>query len=420
MGHDRWWESRQFAQIVSGRDGADAGRSVRQPSAEDHGYIVVTDPTHFSQSCGCQFGQHIGINRFARRIGVGWGLWMEGHPDMFAESGHDHSGNFGLPPGIRSGGELAPTIGTVMHGLRTWGGSAVRVLLTGAAGFIGRHVRTALSDHGHEVVPIDLLLTSAHGESAKAPEGVERLDVRDEEAMDGALRGVDVVCHQAAVVGAGVDANDAPAFASHNDYGTAVLLASMHRAGCRRLVLASSMVVYGDGIYQCERHGLVEPPARREVDLLGGQFDNRCPVGGEELGWELVGEDCPLRPRSLYAASKLAQEHYALAWSLGSGGSVTALRYHNVYGEFMPRDTPYSGVAAMFRSSLEADEPPRVYEDGRQTTRLRPRPGHCRGQCPVRGGGTGGIHSAQRLLRPPRDHRRGGAPPLASPKRPAS
>jgi len=241
------------------------------------------------------------------------------------------------------------------------------VLLTGAAGFIGRHVRTALSEHGHEVVPIDLLLASAHGESAEAPEGVERLDVRDEEAMEGALRGVDVVCHQAAVVGAGVDASDAPAFASHNDYGTAVLLASMHRAGCRRLVLASSMVVYGDGRYRCEHHGPVEPPPRREADLVGGQFDNRCPVGGEELAWELVGEDSPLRPRSLDAASKLAQEHYALAWSLGAGGSVTALRYHNVYGDFMPRDTPYSGVAAMFRSSLEADEPPRVYEDGHQT-----------------------------------------------------
>jgi dTDP-L-rhamnose 4-epimerase len=243
----------------------------------------------------------------------------------------------------------------------------VRVLLTGAAGFIGRHVRTALSEHGHEVVPIDLLLASAHGDSAEAQEGVERLDVRDDQAMEGALRGVDVVCHQAAVVGAGVDANDAPAFASHNDYGTAVLLASMHRAGCRRLVLASSMVVYGDGRYRCAHHGPVEPPPRCEADLLGGQFDNRCPVGGEELAWELVGEDSPLRPRSLYAASKLAQEHYALAWSLGSGGSVTALRYHNVYGEFMPRDTPYSGVAAMFRSSLEADEPPRVYEDGHQT-----------------------------------------------------
>jgi len=241
------------------------------------------------------------------------------------------------------------------------------VLLTGAAGFIGSQVRTALDRRGHEVVGVDLLLASAHGPSPTPPQGVLTLDVRDGDAMERTLRGIDVVCHQAAVVGAGVDADDGPAFASHNDFATAVLLAAMHRAGCRRLVLASSMVVYGDGRYRCEAHGRVVPPPRRVADLDRGEFDSRCPIGGEPVTWELVDEDAPLRPRSLYAASKVAQEHFALAWSLASGGSVTALRYHNVYGEGMPRDTPYSGVAAMFRSSLEAGEAPRVYEDGRQT-----------------------------------------------------
>jgi dTDP-L-rhamnose 4-epimerase len=242
----------------------------------------------------------------------------------------------------------------------------MRVLLTGAAGFIGSHVRTALEREGHEVIGVDLLLSSAHGPTPDRQVGVDRLDVRDGMAMDHALRGVDVVCHQAAVVGAGVNADDGPAFASHNDFGTAVLLAAMHRQGCRRLVLASSMVVYGDGRYRCDEHGPVEPPPRRRVDLDHGRFDNRCPIGGEPVSWELVGEDAALRPRSLYAASKLAQEHFALAWSLITGGSVTALRYHNVYGDGMPRDTPYSGVAAMFRSSIEAGESPRVYEDGNQ------------------------------------------------------
>ena len=241
------------------------------------------------------------------------------------------------------------------------------MLLTGAAGFIGSHTRSALLSRGHEVVSIDLVLSSAHGNAPMTPDGVGCLDVRDDESMERVLRGIDVVCHQAAVVGAGVDADDAPAFASHNDYGTAVILAAMYRAGCRRMVLASSMVVYGDGRYHCERHGPVEPLSRREADLLAGEFDNRCPLGGEPVVWERVDEDAPLRPRSLYAASKVAQEHFALAWSLCTGGSVTALRYHNVYGELMPRDTPYSGVAAIFRSSLEAGEAPRVYEDGRQT-----------------------------------------------------
>jgi dTDP-L-rhamnose 4-epimerase len=168
------------------------------------------------------------------------------------------------------------------------------------------------------------------------------------------------------MVGAGVDAADAPAYAGHNDYATSVLLAQMYAADVRRLVLASSMVVYGQGGYTCPAHGPVDPLPRRRADLDAGIFEHRCPHGGEPLTWTLVAEDAPLRPRSLYAASKAAQEHYALAWADAVGGTVTALRYHNVYGPGMPRDTPYSGVAAIFRSSLESGQPPRVYEDGGQ------------------------------------------------------
>ncbi|CAM3872381.1 NAD-dependent epimerase/dehydratase family protein [Smaragdicoccus niigatensis] len=231
----------------------------------------------------------------------------------------------------------------------------MRVLLTGSAGFIGSAVAAELRSHGHEVVEFDAYLPSAHGDSS----GVRR-DVRDGYALDEALKGVDVVCHQAAVVGAGVDALDAPAFASHNDFGTAVLLAAMARAGCTRLVLASSMVVYGEGRYRG-----ADEVTRSIADLRAGRFDPLSDAG-EPLSWEVVPEDAPLRPRSFYAASKLAQEHFALAWTRTTGGSVVALRYHNVYGPNMPRDTPYSGVAAMFRSSLERGEPPRVFEDGQQ------------------------------------------------------
>jgi dTDP-L-rhamnose 4-epimerase len=242
----------------------------------------------------------------------------------------------------------------------------VRVLLTGAAGFIGTRIGMRLTDAGHEVVGVDAMLPAAHGEGAGLPDGVRRVDVRDPAAVADVLDGVDVVCHQAAVVGAGVNAADSPSYASHNDFGTAVLLAAMFAAGCRRLVLASSMVVYGQGRFVCPDHGAVDPLPRSREDLDNGVFDHRCPVGGEQVRWALVGEDAPLRPRSLYAASKVAQEHYALAWAESTGGSVVALRYHNVYGPGMPRDTPYSGVAAIFRSSLEKSDAPRVYEDGGQ------------------------------------------------------
>jgi len=242
----------------------------------------------------------------------------------------------------------------------------VRVLLTGAAGFIGARAGVALADAGHEVVAIDAMLAAAHGPDAELPADVRRVDVRDAAALAPLLKGVDVVCHQAAVVGAGVDAADAPSYGSHNDFGTAVLLAEMFAAGCRRLVLASSMVVYGQGRYECQEHGLVDPFPRTRADLDAGVFEHRCPICAQPVRWRLVDEDAPLRPRSLYAASKTAQEHYALAWGDAVGGGVTALRYHNVYGPFMPRDTPYSGVAAIFRSAIERGEPPRVYEDGGQ------------------------------------------------------
>ncbi|MGH3423809.1 MAG: NAD-dependent epimerase/dehydratase family protein [Nocardioidaceae bacterium] len=242
----------------------------------------------------------------------------------------------------------------------------MRVLLTGAAGFVGRHVAEAVTAAGHEVVGVDALLPQAHGEGATLPPGVVRGDVREPADLDPLLAGVDVVCHQAATVGNGVDAQDLPAYATHNDLGTAVLLAAMARAGVRRLVLASSMVVYGDGRFTCPEHGDVPPAPRREQDLARGRYDPRCPCCDGPVTWRLIGESTPFAPRTSYAASKVAQEHYAGAWCTLEGARAVALRYHNVYGPGMPADTPYSGVAAIFRSALARSEAPRVFEDGEQ------------------------------------------------------
>lgn len=243
----------------------------------------------------------------------------------------------------------------------------MRVLLTGAAGFIGTAIGRSLAAAGHEVVAVDLMVDSAHAGSAPPP-GTHLLDIRDARSPEwaGLLRGVDAVCHQAALVGAGVRVADMPAYASHNDHGTAALLAAMHGAGVRRLVLASSMVVYGEGRYDCDRHGEQRPGPRAVAALEAGDFENHCPSCGRGLRWRPVPEDAPLEPRSSYAASKLAQEHFASSWVRQAEATAVALRYHNVYGPMMPRDTPYSGVAAMFRSSLERGEPPQVFEDGGQ------------------------------------------------------
>jgi dTDP-L-rhamnose 4-epimerase len=252
----------------------------------------------------------------------------------------------------------------------------VRVLVTGGAGFIGSHVVAAYREAGHEVRVLDALLPAVHPRYAGRPPGldgpgtgdVELLvgDVRDPATVDRALAGVDAVNHQAAMVGLGVDVQDMPDYAGTNALGTAVLLAAMARAGIGRLVLASSMVVYGEGRYECPEHGAVPAAPRRRSDLDEGRFEPPCPVCGRQLRWDTVGEDTPADPRNTYAATKLAQEHLAAAWAASTGGRALALRYHNVYGPRMPRDTPYSGVAAIFRSSLEAGRAPRVFEDGGQ------------------------------------------------------
>jgi dTDP-L-rhamnose 4-epimerase len=242
----------------------------------------------------------------------------------------------------------------------------MRVVLTGAAGFIGRVTAAALADAGHEVVGVDALLADAHRPGAPLPPGVEVRDVRYAHEWAGLLRGADAVCHLAAMVGAGVSAEDLPLYAAHNDLGTASLLAAMHRAGVHLLVQASSMVVYGEGRYRCRQHGVRVPSPRDRGALDEGRFENPCPRCGMRLAWEGVDESAALDPRSSYAASKVAQEHYATAWARQSPGRALSLRYHNVYGPGMPRDTPYSGVAAMFRSALEEGRAPRVFEDGRQ------------------------------------------------------
>jgi dTDP-L-rhamnose 4-epimerase len=248
----------------------------------------------------------------------------------------------------------------------------VHVLVTGGAGFIGSHIVDALLARGDDVTVLDALLPAAWGPDARAPGYLDRRarlhvgDVRDPATVAALLPGVDAVCHQAAMVGLGLDIGDIAAYTSINDLGTAVVLQQMAAAGVSRLVLAGSMVLYGEGRYACPEHGLVRPGPRATDDLAAGRFEPPCPTCGRPLTWAAVPEEAPADPRSVYAATKTAQEHLAWSWARVTGGVATSLRYHNVYGPRMPRDTPYAGVASIFRSALQRGEPPRVFEDGGQ------------------------------------------------------
>ncbi|CAJ60281.1 MULTISPECIES: NAD-dependent epimerase/dehydratase family protein [Frankia] len=244
----------------------------------------------------------------------------------------------------------------------------MRVLVTGGAGFIGSHIVDAAVAAGDEVRILDALLPAVHRVAPAVNGGAELVvgNVTDRGQVEAALDGIDVVYHEAAMVGLGVDLDDLPAYAANNDLGTAVLLAAMARAGIGRLVLASSMVVYGEGGYRCAEHAAVRPGPRVRADLDAGRFEPPCPHCHRQLASVPVREDAPIDPRNVYAATKVAQEHLAAAWAAATGGTVIALRYHNVYGPRMPRDTPYAGVASIFRSALAAGRAPRVFEDGGQ------------------------------------------------------
>lgn len=261
-------------------------------------------------------------------------------------------------------------------------GSASHLLVTGGAGFIGGQIVDRALARGWRVTILDSLRpdvhgvgvhgVGAHGSGGSRATGPDRSqarvirgDVADARLLDSVLPGVDAVCHQAAKVGLGVDLSDSPDYVSSNSLATAVLLAAMARHGIGRLALASSMVVYGEGAF-ADEHGPIAAPLRSTADLDAGRFDPISPRTGRPLTPRLITEDAVPDPRNVYAATKLNQEHLVAAWARSTGGRAVLLRYHNVYGPFMPQNTPYAGVASVFRSRLEAGRAPEVFEDGQQ------------------------------------------------------
>lgn len=246
----------------------------------------------------------------------------------------------------------------------------MRVLVTGGAGFVGSHVVDLLVDSGHEVVVLDSLVAHRGTPPAwwRSEVDYHVADVRDPHAWLAAASGVDAVCHQAARVGLGIDFADVRDYVDDNDAGTAAGLWALHELGFRgRLVLASSMVVYGEGRYCCAEHGDQRPGFRSPADLAAGRYEPRCPACAAPMQWGLVDETAPLDPRNTYAATKLHQEHLCRAYAREHESSLTILRYHNVYGPRCPLDTPYAGVASLFRAAVARGEAPRVFEDGGQT-----------------------------------------------------
>jgi dTDP-L-rhamnose 4-epimerase len=248
----------------------------------------------------------------------------------------------------------------------------MRTLVTGGCGFIGTHLVRTLSREGGEVVVLDSLEPQVHrGQAPALPPEVEfiRGSVGDPDAVDQALRGVDRVVHLAASVGVGQSMYEIERYVGNNAHATAVLLERIVAAEPRprRLVVASSMSIYGEGAYECSEHGATAPGPRSEDQLLARQWECTCPTCGRELRPRGTKESKPLVPTSVYAITKRDQEEMCLVVGSAYALPTVALRFFNVYGPGQALSNPYTGVAAIFASRLLNGRPPVVFEDGRQS-----------------------------------------------------
>jgi dTDP-L-rhamnose 4-epimerase len=248
----------------------------------------------------------------------------------------------------------------------------MRTLVTGGAGFIGTHVVEQLLADGREIVVLDAFDRQVHGDGPRTPlAGVEMRagNVADRDALRGALVGVDEVVHLAAVVGVGQSMYEIQRYVYENTLATAVLLEELmaRRDVVRRLVVASSMSIYGEGEYECERDGRVAPAPRPETQLLERRWECLCPHCGLELRPVPTRESKPLIPTSVYAVTKRDHEELCLVVGRAYGIPTVALRFFNVYGPGQALSNPYTGVAAIFGSRLLNKRRPFVFEDGLQS-----------------------------------------------------
>ncbi len=250
-----------------------------------------------------------------------------------------------------------------------------KVLVTGGAGFIGSHLVDRLVELGHKVRVFDSLEPQVHGNSQSIPKYLNEeckfieADIRNRKQLKEALEEIEVIFHQAAVVGVGQSMYQVHKYVEVNTLGTANLLDILvnEKHNVEKLIVASSMSVYGEGKYQCDNCGKVYPKLRSLEQLKRREWEMRCPLCGKSVEGIPTPEEKPLYPTSIYAISKRDQEEICLTTGRAYDIPTVALRYFNVYGPRQALSNPYTGVAAIFSARIKNRHNPIIFEDGLQS-----------------------------------------------------
>lgn len=250
-----------------------------------------------------------------------------------------------------------------------------KVLITGGAGFVGSFLADALLEAGHEVAVLDSLEPQVHGDGDSPPDylssdiAFHRGSIDDPEALGRALEGVEVLFHEAALVGVAQSMYEIERYTTGNTAATASMLQHIvdHRVPLKKMIVASSMSLYGEGAYECPSCGVIYPRLRSDEQLENHQWEMLCPSCGKQARPLATSEEKPLAPTSVYAVTKRDHEELVLAVGAAYGIQAIALRYFNVYGPRQALSNPYTGVVAIFSSCLLNDNTPGIFEDGLQS-----------------------------------------------------
>ncbi len=249
------------------------------------------------------------------------------------------------------------------------------VLISGGAGFIGSHIAEKLVDKGYVVRILDNMCEQIHGKDGEVPlfirDKVEFIkgDVTNCEDWKKAIDGMDAVIHLAAQTGTGQSMYEIDKYCDVNIGGTAKLfdILTNTKHSIKKVIVAASRAIYGEGMYRCEEHGIVYPNERNEDDLKSGDYSVKCLVCGNNVEVVATSEDTKIHPSSVYGITKQVQEELALVCGKAIGVPVVTYRYQNVYGPGQSLNNPYTGILSIFSNRIRMGKDINIFEDGQES-----------------------------------------------------